>query len=118
MGTLAYMSPEQAPGGGVDERSDVFSLGVLLYELLDGRRPFEGENAVELVDAILREPPPPLARGASGRRAGARRPPLLEKEGRRRHPDMAAVCGDLTALLAGRSPGVRARHLRCAGSPS
>ncbi len=60
MGTLAYMSPEQARGGIVDERSDIFSFGVLLYELLEGRRPFTGPNAVELLDAILREPPPPL----------------------------------------------------------
>src|SRR3972149_4624509 len=62
MGTLAYMSPEQVRGGVVDERSDVFSLGVLLFELLDGRRPFTGRTAFDLVDSILREPPPPLVR--------------------------------------------------------
>jgi tetratricopeptide (TPR) repeat protein len=106
MGTLAYMSPEQARGGAVDERSDIFSLGVLLYELLEGRRPFAGRNAVELIDAILREPPPPLVRRQGPLAAELRRVVLrmLEKDRQRRHPDMDAVCGDLTALLAGRQP--------------
>jgi serine/threonine-protein kinase len=105
MGTLAYMSPEQIRGAAVDERSDVFSLGVLLYELLEGRPPFTGRNAVELVDAILREPPIPLVRH-DGPLAGelarvVRR--MLEKDRERRHPDMASVSRDLETLLAGRA---------------
>jgi tetratricopeptide (TPR) repeat protein len=106
MGTLAYMSPEQARGGVVDPRSDVFSLGVLLYELLEGERPFRGQNAVELVDAILREPPPALARHQGPLAAAVGRVVLrmLEKERERRHPDMRAVGRDLNALLAGRWP--------------
>ena len=106
MGTLAYMSPEQARGGVVEGRSDVFSLGVLLYELLEGHRPFTGQNTVELVDAILREPPPPLVRhqGPLAAELGRVVLRMLEKDRERRHPDMGAVCRDLTALLAGRGP--------------
>ena len=110
MGTLGYMSPEQARGGTVDGRSDVFSLGVLLYELLEGRRPFTGRNAVELVDAILREPPPPLVghEGPVARELGQVVLRMLEKERERRHPDMGAVGRDLEALLSGRAPAVGA----------
>jgi serine/threonine protein kinase/tetratricopeptide (TPR) repeat protein len=108
MGTLAYMSPEQARGATVDERSDVFSLGVLLYELLEGRRPFEGSNTVEILDAILREPPPPLVghEGPLARELGRVVLRMLEKERERRHPDMGAVRRDLDALLLGRAPAV------------
>ncbi len=60
MGTAAYMSPEQARGRKVDHRSDVFSYGILLYEMLAGRAPFEGDNAADLMAAITRETPEPL----------------------------------------------------------
>jgi serine/threonine-protein kinase len=55
-----YMSPEQVRGQVVDARSDIFSLGVVFYELLAGRRPFDGDNFVQLADAILHRDPPPL----------------------------------------------------------
>jgi serine/threonine protein kinase/Tol biopolymer transport system component len=64
MGTLKYMSPEQAQGQQVDQRSDIFSLGVVLYEMVAGRPPFEGETARSLVSAILNDEPVALKQHA------------------------------------------------------
>ena len=61
MGTLPYMSPEQIEGRDADARSDVFAFGVVLYELLAGRRPFAGETQPSLIASILKEEPPPLS---------------------------------------------------------
>ena len=60
LGTIAYMSPEQAEGKKVDARSDIFSFGLLLYEILAGRRAFDGNSSLAILSAILRENPPPL----------------------------------------------------------
>ena len=62
LGTAAYMSPEQAQGEEVDHRSDIFSLGVVLYELLTGRLPFGGEHQAALMYSIINEQPKPIAR--------------------------------------------------------
>ena len=61
LGTAGYMSPEQVRGGTIDHRSDIFSLGVVIYEMLAGARPFRGDSAVETMNAILTQDPPPLA---------------------------------------------------------
>jgi Tol biopolymer transport system component len=60
IGTVAYMSPEQLRGKGVDHRSDIFSVGTILYEMLAGRRAFRGETEVDTITAILREDPPEI----------------------------------------------------------
>src|SRR5712692_8241763 len=61
MGTVGYMSPEQVRGKAVDHRSDIFSFGAILYEMLSGRRAFHGESAADTMSAILKEDPPDLS---------------------------------------------------------
>jgi len=73
LGTLAYMSPEQCRGAAVDARSDLFSFGAVLYEMLSGHRAFRGDTTADTISAILKEEPPDLS--ATGRDV----PPLLER---------------------------------------
>ncbi|MCI0634469.1 MAG: serine/threonine protein kinase, partial [Actinobacteria bacterium] len=61
MGTVGYMSPEQVRGLPADHRSDIFSFGAVLYEMLAGRRAFQGETSVETMTAILKQEPPEIA---------------------------------------------------------
>jgi serine/threonine protein kinase len=61
LGTISYMSPEQALGRDLDQRSDIFSLGVVLYEMLTGRLPFEGASATEIIDRIIHNEPLAIA---------------------------------------------------------
>jgi serine/threonine protein kinase/Tol biopolymer transport system component len=61
MGTVGYMSPEQARGEKADARSDIFSLGCVLYEAVTGRRPFQGKTAADTLAAILKEDPPTIS---------------------------------------------------------
>jgi len=114
MGTVSYIAPEQALGRPVDGRADLFSLGVVLFEMLAGRLPFEGAGVTQIVDRIINHPPPPLARfvpalprpleGIVGR--------ALEKDPRFRYQTAREMYLDLQAVmraldLAARAPAGR-----------
>ncbi len=73
VGTVSYMAPEQALGHAVDHRTDLFSLGIVLFELSTGRVPFVGSSPTEIIDRILHEIPPPPSRYAGGDSAVVRR---------------------------------------------
>lgn len=66
IGTVSYMSPEQAEGGAVDARSDIFAFGSLMYEMLTGEKAFQGQSGLETLAAILRDQPKQLSAGMEG----------------------------------------------------
>src|SRR5579871_1541149 len=106
LGTVAYMSPEQASGRQLDVRSDIFSFGILLYELLAGRRPFTGANDLELLQTLIHGSPQPLRQNV---------PPMLsmivekalEKDPDDRYQSMREMLVDLR----------RCRRARLVGAP-
>jgi len=99
VGTVAYMSPEQAEGRRIDERADIFSIGVLLYEMATGVRPFRGDTSVSILSAILRDEPIPITRLRPGTSRELERiiAACLVKDPARRLQSAA----DLRAKLAG-----------------
>ncbi len=108
-GTVSYMSPEQAMGHPIDHRSDIFSLGVVMYEMLTGRLPFEGLGNVEVVDRIIHAEPTPIAR------LNYSAPPeferiirkCLEKHPDRRYQSSQELLIDLKNLLRDMDSGAR-----------
>lgn len=103
LGTIAYMSPEQVRGKSVDARSDIFSLGVTLYELLTGHIPFDGENEASVLLRITQGQPDPLAKHRRGLPRGLGR--ILDRA-LARHPDdryqsVTEMRQDLRAVLDG-----------------
>jgi formylglycine-generating enzyme required for sulfatase activity/dienelactone hydrolase/predicted Ser/Thr protein kinase len=102
MGTAAYMSPEQAEGRPVTARSDIFSLGAVLYELLAGRRPFTANSALGLITSILRDQPPPLrsVRPSVPPSVQAIVDRCLAKDPEARYADARALKADLDAAHA------------------
>ncbi|HET9786764.1 MAG TPA: protein kinase, partial [Pyrinomonadaceae bacterium] len=100
MGTVAYMSPEQARGLRIDARSDIWSLGVLLYELMTGRIPFEGSTTADVMVSILEREPPPLSRFAPETPAELQRivSKTLQKDCDERYQTVKDLLLDLKAL--------------------
>ena len=101
IGTPAYMSPEQAQGAAADARSDLFSLGVVLYETLTGQKPFPGEDVVKVLDEVLHlDPIPARERNfavSPALDAVVRR--VMSKEPQDRYPDAAAFADALSQAL-------------------
>jgi formylglycine-generating enzyme required for sulfatase activity/predicted Ser/Thr protein kinase len=100
IGTAAYMSPEQARGEALDARSDLFSLGIVFYEMVTGQRPFQAASAAAVAAAILTHEPPPLARFAPDTPVELERivAKLLKKDPASRYQTAADLLIDLKAL--------------------
>jgi serine/threonine-protein kinase len=97
VGTLAYMSPEQVGGGEIDVRSDIYSMGIVLYEMVTGRVPFQGKSEIELMLAQLQTPPPPPRTFAPSTPEWLEEQILraLAKDPRERHHMAAELAADL-----------------------
>jgi len=102
VGTPSYMSPEQVMGKKVDKRSDIFSLGCILYEILTGRRPFEAESITTVIYKIINEEPPPLIEVKRGLPVGFEQviTKALAKDPNDRYQSCAEFATDLRAIHA------------------
>ncbi|MGE5815878.1 MAG: serine/threonine-protein kinase, partial [Acidobacteriota bacterium] len=102
VGTLAYMAPEQLRGQAADERSDIFSLGAVLYEMFSGRRAFQGETDTSVIAAILETDPPPIVTLQPGTPASVDRVVgrCLQKQADTRWPRASDLAQELRRLRA------------------
>ncbi len=98
LGTIPYMSPEQASGGTVDARSDIFSFGIVLYETLGGRRPFTGATDLEVLQKVIHATPPPLPETVpAGMRSIVEK--ALESDPADRYQSMRELAVDLRRMV-------------------
>ena len=117
VGTVSYMAPEQALGRPVDHRTDLFSLGIVLFELATGRIPFVGASPTEIIDHILHEIPPPPSHLAASvppsfdavvARALEKSPTFRYQSARDMHQDLRQVAGELDTVPRGTTSRVAA----------
>jgi serine/threonine protein kinase/lipopolysaccharide biosynthesis regulator YciM len=106
MGTVTYMSPEQARGQDVDGRTDIWSLGVVLYEMLAGRPPFSGPSAVDTLAAILEKEQPSLSSSAVSDGTSAVVTRALKKQARDRYQTSDELLRDLREVKRRRELGI------------
>ena len=114
LGTVPYMAPEQIRGETVDARSDLFALGIILYELATGRRPFAGATSADVSSSILRDTPEPLSRVRADLPGDLERivDRCLEKNPRERIQTALDVYNELRRLRATLERGESARRRR------
>ena len=100
LGTVAYMSPEQAEGKPVDPRSDVFTLGILIYELATGERPFQGDTKISILSSVVKDAPTPVTERNPNlpRHLGRIVNKCLEKDPARRYQSALGLRNDLEGL--------------------
>ncbi len=120
MGTVGYMSPEQVRGKALDSRSDLFSFGAILYEMVSGKRPFKGDSSIETMNAILKEDPPELSDSGLNVTPGLDRiiHHCLEKEPAMRFQsarDLAFDLESLSSLSSSTKPVIGSRVSSVAG---
>jgi serine/threonine protein kinase len=114
VGTAAYMSPEQAEGRPVDYRSDIFSIGVLLYEMTTGQRPFRGDTGISILSSIIKDEPTPLTRLRPGASPELERivSQCLAKDPAKRPSSATEIRTRLASLIEAAEP----RSLRLGGA--